>query len=467
MSDYVRHKAASTVTLAAATAGDLLASGSAGFEPEDCDEFVFSVNNAGAATIETIQVWGAPFPGSTQFSAQSPSMSLATLVAGTITVTGWRGGPLRLIGTSATGSVGVVSEVGCYKSGNNDQVLSFSINGIAQGNALGGTISGNLSQSGGTATIEATGAASLDATTSVTIAGTNATSLVLGATGIVPSLPGGVTIAAAKAIDVTSAGALNIGTTTATSVVIGKTGGTVAPSFPGGLTVAAAKAIDATTAGALNIGPTTATSVVVGSATVAAGTPGGVSVGSAKAVTGVGAMAVEATGALSLGVNASSTSIVVGQATVAPSFTGGVSIASAKAVTGAGAMAVEATGALSLGAAASTTSTDIGRAGNVTSSLGTLLLSNALRAVVADAGAAAASGTANGCFTTFTIASGQTGYVLTNDKAATTSLVFIQCISGAVGQAVLSAIPTASTVTVLLGGAAGANAKFACLIVNV
>lgn len=97
---------------------------------------------------------------------------------------------------------------------------------------------------------------------------------------------------------------------------------------------------------------------------------------------------------------------------------------------------------------------------------GALTCNGAVTVQAADAGAAAASGTVNARAGTFTVASGQTGYVLTNNKIATTSLLFVTCISGAVAQQVISFIPTLNTGTLLLSGAAGANAKFAFLVVT-
>ncbi len=95
-----------------------------------------------------------------------------------------------------------------------------------------------------------------------------------------------------------------------------------------------------------------------------------------------------------------------------------------------------------------------------------LRLAGSLSMVLADAGAAAASGTASAHAGTFTVASGQSGYVLTNTLITANSLLFCCCISGAVAQEVRSFIPTANTGTLLLSGAAGVNAKYAFLVIT-
>jgi hypothetical protein len=97
---------------------------------------------------------------------------------------------------------------------------------------------------------------------------------------------------------------------------------------------------------------------------------------------------------------------------------------------------------------------------------GALALLGAFKGTVADAGAAAASGTVNAHFGTFTVASGGSGYVLTNNKITASSLLFCMCISGAVARSVFSFIPTSNTGTLLLSGAAGADSKFAFLVVT-
>lgn len=97
---------------------------------------------------------------------------------------------------------------------------------------------------------------------------------------------------------------------------------------------------------------------------------------------------------------------------------------------------------------------------------GALTCNGAVTVQAADAGAAAASGTVNAHAGTFTVASGQSGYVLTCNKIASTSLLFVTCISGAVAQSVLSFIPTANTGTLLLSGAAAADAKYAFLVIT-
>ncbi len=141
-------------------------------------------------------------------------------------------------------------------------------------------------------------------------------------------------------------------------------------------------------------------------------------------------------------------------------------VATTGGLTGSAACAVEATGALSIGAAASTTSSLIGRIGNVTTMVGDLLLNNLIRAVLVDAGVAGSSGTASASAGTFTVSSGTTTYVLTNTKISSTSLLFCTCVSGAVGRQVNSFIPTSSTGTLLLSGAAAADAKYAFLVIN-
>lgn len=130
--------------------------------------------------------------------------------------------------------------------------------------------------------------------------------------------------------------------------------------------------------GTLNLGTVNATVINVGSASVVAALAGGATVAANKAVTGLGAMAMEATGALSLGVNASTTSIVMGQATVPVGCTGGITIPTGKTILGGGTLALEATGALTIAGAASTTSTLLGRAGNLCTMVGKTKLAQGL-----------------------------------------------------------------------------------------
>lgn len=183
-------------------------------------------------------------------------------------------------------------------------------------------------------------------------------------------------------------------------------------------------------------------------------------------VVGTGALAVDAASGSTLTVGGASNALTLGKAGAAASLPGGASIGSAKALTGAGALAVEATGALNLAAAASTTSSNIGRSGNVTTMVGTTRVASDLQVNLGDAGAAATSGTVNKIAGTFTLSSGSSSYTLTNSFIAATSLLFVTCVSGAVAQSVYSFIPGSGSAVLTLSGNAGANAKFAFLVVN-
>lgn len=372
------------ISLSAGVETDLLDGSTTGFDPQNADTIDVTIQETGATNaITTVKVYESSGPGGI-LAPLSATSSVAISGKRMITLKGYTGGKIRVTGNSAVGSV-ASCDIACYATGNPLSSLQIAFDGVVQGQALGGTVAGNLSQSGGTATIQATGAVVIDGTTSITIGGTNATSVAIGSASVPDSHPGGITI------------------------------------------------------------------------------------GSAKAVLGSGNVSVEATGSLTLGGAASTTSIAIGQATVVANFVGGLTIASAKAMTGLGNMAVESASGSTLTLGAASNAMTIGQATKLATVNGDVLLNGNIRVTAADAGAAGSSGTASAYAGTFTVSSGTTTYTLTNTKILATSLCFAMCISGAVARQINSFVPNGGggSAVLTLSGAAGADSKFAFLIVNV
>jgi hypothetical protein len=297
---------ARSTTLSAGIASDVLPGTTSGFlssltyggDPPNM--YAIRITETGGANaVDTISIYRAVASGGT-FVADSTTYSIIASGSIELVLTNFVG-DLRIKCTSTSGAT-VAVDIAPYFASNPGPQQTIS-NGVAQGIALGGTISGALSQSSGTFALSGNGASTI--TTS------------------------------SGAVTITSAAALNLGTATSTSVVIGATA--VAPSFPGGLTVAAN-----------------------------------------KAVTGSGAFAVEATGALSLGVNASSTSIAIGQATVVANFVGGITIASSKTIVGLGAMSVDAASGSTLSVGTASNALTIGQSAKVTTINGLVSLGSTL-----------------------------------------------------------------------------------------
>lgn len=186
-----------------------------------------------------------------------------------ILIKGYGGGPIRVTGNSTSGATGYADVVSFY-SGGVPTPFQVAFDGVVQGQALGGTITGNLAQSGGTVAINGTGTVTLDGSTSVTVAGTNATSLVLGASGIVPSLPGGVSVGAGKAV--TGSGAMTV-TSTGAALTITAAAASTWSSSAGALTVDSAAALNLGTANSTSqsLGKAATTCTVNGSLKVAQG----------------------------------------------------------------------------------------------------------------------------------------------------------------------------------------------------
>ncbi len=86
-----------------------------------------------------------------------------------------------------------------------------------------------------------------------------------------------------------------------------------------------------------------------------------------------------------------------------------------------------------------------------------------------DSGTATAgtTGTISKASGQFILSSGQTTYTLTNTLIATTSIVLVvkQTAEGS-SRNILSAVPTANTLTVTMSGTVGANTTFGFLVVN-
>jgi hypothetical protein len=318
---------------------DLLASGgTAGRDTAGVDTILINIRNSNTSNAATIKIYTAASDTGTP-AAWSQTYSVAAKSGGVdgtkqILIRGYRGGNIRVTGSSTTATL--VTDISGYTSPNGPGAFQVIVDGVVQGGGTGGTISGNLSQSGGTISLSATGTAALDST------------------------------------------------------------------------------------GAMTIGATSS-SIAVGSASVVANFVGGLTIASAKAITGLGNLAVESASGSTLTVGAASNAVTWGQA--------------AKLIT----------------------------------TNGDILLNGNIRVTAADAGAAASSGTASAYSGTFTVASGQTTYTLTNAKILSTSLLFVTCISGAVARQVNSFIPNGGggSAVLTLSGAAGADSKFAFLVVNV
>ena len=398
MTQLTYSKTQTTATLSAGIETNLLENGASGltfapfFQPGagaclvpgggDIVDILLT-NNDVTNSINTVTIYLLADKGGT-FAALSFTTSVSTTASRHIQMRGFTGAAIRVTGNSTSGTTAsTTADVTVTASDPSaPRVWQLIVDGVVQGQALGGTITGNLAQSGGTVVLNSTGATTIDASTSVTIAGT-AGSLALGRGAIVPTMPGGVSIA------------------------------------------------------------------------------------SGKAVTGAGAMAVEATGALTVGGNASTTSIGVGQATVVANFVGGITVASAKAVTGLGALAVEAASGSTLTVGGASNALALGQAAKVATITGDADFQGAVKGHAVDAGAAGASGTASSYFGTFTIASGQAVFTLTNTKVGTTSLCFVSPLSnGATGAYIQKAVPTSNTLTVTFSTTVGADTKCAFMVVN-
>lgn len=196
-------------------------------------------------------------------------------------------------------------------TGSFDKAMSFSSTlGVTGASTLSGAVAaqagltvtgGNFAASGGTVSLSATGTAALDATTAITIGGTNATSIALGHSGIITTVTGGLTqqtgnfAASGGTVSLSATGtavldastSVTIGGTNATSVAIGKSG--ITTTVTGGLTqqtgnfaasggtvslsATGTAALDATTA--ITIGGTNATSVAIGKSGITTTVTGG------------------------------------------------------------------------------------------------------------------------------------------------------------------------------------------------
>jgi len=207
------------ITLSAGIETDLLDGGSTGFDPQNADVIDVTIQETGASNaITTVKAYESSGPGGI-LAPLSATTSVSASGKRIITIKGYTGGKVRVTGTSTSGST-ASCDVGCYSSGNPLPSLQIAFDGVVQGQALGGTVSGNLSQSGGTATIQATGAVVIDGTTSITIGGTNATSVAIGSASVPDSHPGGMTVGNAKsivggstmAVDAASGSKLSVGT---------------------------------------------------------------------------------------------------------------------------------------------------------------------------------------------------------------------------------------------------------------
>lgn len=266
------------INLAAGVETDLLTGGTTGLAVNNADEIVVSIKETGNSNpINTIKVYVSSGISGGLLLAWSQTYSCNAGSGKRIVIAGYRGGPIRVTGTSTSGAT-ASCDCACMVSGNplpNEQV---EIDGVVQGGGTGGVVSGNLSQSGGTVAINATGTVAIDGSSSVTIGGTNATSVSIGSASVPDAHPGGMTVGAGKSI-AGGAGNLTVDTT-----------------------------------GTLSIGPTNATAVAIGSASVADSHPGGMTVAANKAITGAGAMAVEAAGASTLTVGGASNAVALGQA---------------------------------------------------------------------------------------------------------------------------------------------------------
>lgn len=149
---------------------------------------------------------------------------------------------------------------------------------------------------------------------------------------------------------------------------------------------------------------------------------------------------VDATATVEIGPTA--TAVQIGGASVATQLLGGATVPTGKAVTGSGAMAVEATGALSIGVNASTTSVVAGQAGVP------LDLKGGFTVASGDAGGAGTTGTVNKRMGTFTL-TGQT-FTLTNTTIATGDLAWVMCQTAAPGAYIASAVTSGSATTLVV-----------------
>ncbi len=215
-----------SVTLTAATDIKLLAGGSAGLDPianGNFDTLVVGITNLDVSNaIDTITIKaGASTP--IAFANTQTIAASGTLL---IEIEGCPG-PIQIVANSTSGASAKVEVAGLI-TGPSAKAFAVSINGTKQGVGLGGTVSGNLSQSGGTVTLAPNGSSSvstsagnltLDAAATLSVGPTNATAVAIGRTAVAPSFPGGLTVAAAKAI--TGAGALSVNAASGSTLTVG------------------------------------------------------------------------------------------------------------------------------------------------------------------------------------------------------------------------------------------------------
>jgi hypothetical protein len=216
-----------TVTLSAAVETDLLPGGSSGIggkiadPPADVIEVTIT-ETGGVNPINTITIYRAPYAGGV-FVADSSTYTVSAGAGATIKLSGFTG-DIRITGNSTSGATAKV-DIAAYRSGvsKNEQTI---VNGVVQGGGVGGTISGNLSQSAGTATINATGAVSIDGTTSIAVGATSATSVAIGRSAVADSHPGGMTVGSGKAI--TGSGAMAVEAASGSTLTVGGASNAVA-----------------------------------------------------------------------------------------------------------------------------------------------------------------------------------------------------------------------------------------------
>jgi hypothetical protein len=233
MSDLEYRSSGLSAALGAGTETNLLANGASGLSllpsatsgsnAPGSDIVDIALSNAGNL-VETITIYLDEVPMSVTSSLAATTGKRSIKLRGAT-------GVLRVTGTSSAGVAGGVTVTVTASRSGKDPAFAIIIDGVVQGASSGGTIVGNFSATSGTITASATGAAVLDASTSVTVGGTSATSLVIGRTAVVPSLPGGVSVATGKAITgsgtlaLEATGALTVaGAASTTSSLIGRSG---------------------------------------------------------------------------------------------------------------------------------------------------------------------------------------------------------------------------------------------------